>query len=487
IAEPRSSPLLDPPDIAGGLSGNRYWAIGGDTGYSAGTLTSTLAHPPPLETPDLYHPLGFSRDTTANLAALAVPPPGMGTALDALTAPQPLNTRRPAAQSLPSFELPPPNFHIGGAAVKYHPHPAHPQPANNHSVNSLLTPPASTQSGETPVPTTATAVTTAAVSASPDPTSSYASAYWPGQSSYTTASAAPRQSWSAGVNPYPPRDTFSPSVNHLHRNSATSPPGTEAIPSQPYDMNHLPPFQQPLASSMPGPNSQHHAMTHAMLTAQNALPNPPPAPPSLPSNDPYMTKSSSAPSYTGIQQMSNHTGAYAPYGQTSLAIHPPGRVASNPPPHHLNYQRQPWPSYSLPAMNGPVMTNMHNPNGQMSLVGNLQPGLFTSGQLAMQQMYGGHPSHAGHPPGPTNDRPFKCDQCPQSFNRNHDLKRHKRIHLSVKPFPCHHCDKSFSRKDALKRHILVKGCGKDVSDAIPKQESESVKQEDKDLDHGLSV
>lgn len=49
-----------------------------------------------------------------------------------------------------------------------------------------------------------------------------------------------------------------------------------------------------------------------------------------------------------------------------------------------------------------------------------------------------------------NDRPFKCDQCPQSFNRNHDLKRHKRIHLAVKPFPCVHCEKSFSRKDALK-------------------------------------
>lgn len=48
------------------------------------------------------------------------------------------------------------------------------------------------------------------------------------------------------------------------------------------------------------------------------------------------------------------------------------------------------------------------------------------------------------------ERPFKCDQCPQSFNRNHDLKRHKRIHLAVKPFPCPSCDKSFSRKDALK-------------------------------------
>ncbi|EPQ63345.1 BgtA-20708 [Blumeria graminis f. sp. tritici] len=57
------------------------------------------------------------------------------------------------------------------------------------------------------------------------------------------------------------------------------------------------------------------------------------------------------------------------------------------------------------------------------------------------------------------DRPFKCDQCAQSFNRNHDLKRHKRIHLAVKPFPCMKCDKSFSRKDALKRHILVKSCG----------------------------
>lgn len=88
-----------------------------------------------------------------------------------------------------------------------------------------------------------------------------------------------------------------------------------------------------------------------------------------------------------------------------------------------------------------------------------------------------------HPGMPQQERPFKCDQCPQSFNRNHDLKRHKRIHLAVKPFPCEHCDKSFSRKDALKvnnytflitnsnvnvlqRHRLVKGCGKNDRNGI---------------------
>lgn len=86
------------------------------------------------------------------------------------------------------------------------------------------------------------------------------------------------------------------------------------------------------------------------------------------------------------------------------------------------------------------MSNMGNPGGQMSLVTgmNMHPGY---GQMT-HRMYGGQQ--------PQQERPFSCDQCTQSFNRNHDLKRHKRIHLAVKPFPCSSCDKSFSRKDALK-------------------------------------
>jgi hypothetical protein len=119
---------------------------------------------------------------------------------------------------------------------------------------------------------------------------------------------------------------------------------------------------------------------------------------------------------------------------------------------------------------------------------------FNSGHAAAMPHFMGHPQHQQPA---ANDRPFKCDQCPQSFNRNHDLKRHKRIHLAVKPFPCNHCDKSFSRKDALKvcpghyidecmewmlmseqRHILVKGCGKAAADDHTKRETPSPKIED---------
>ena len=48
-------------------------------------------------------------------------------------------------------------------------------------------------------------------------------------------------------------------------------------------------------------------------------------------------------------------------------------------------------------------------------------------------------------------RPFRCVACPASFARNHDLKRHAKLH-EKKAWQCAGCDKMFSRRDAIKRH-----------------------------------
>jgi len=48
-------------------------------------------------------------------------------------------------------------------------------------------------------------------------------------------------------------------------------------------------------------------------------------------------------------------------------------------------------------------------------------------------------------------RPFRCNVCPASFVRNHDLKRHVKLHDN-KAWKCGGCSKVFSRRDAIKRH-----------------------------------
>ncbi|KAI0003907.1 hypothetical protein F4779DRAFT_634355 [Xylariaceae sp. FL0662B] len=287
-----------------------------------------------------------------------------------------------------------------------------------------------------------------------------------------------------GTNPHSP--TMGPGQTPLlrrnhHRNdigyaATNSQPTTtaEGLAAPPHDVISSP-FPLPILGSGAGHAgglshpANHQSLQHPMMNtqAQGSHHHTPSttAPPDNYSRPPptanYYTSPSSSnphqppfPSFASTQASPTHTSA------TSVGIMSRGIPAiSTPHPPPMQGPPQYTRSYNYHIPPG-VMSNIANPNGPMTLVAGMHP------------MAPGYPSHPLGPHGiyahgqPTQqqDRPFRCDICPQSFNRNHDLKRHKRIHLAVKPFPCEVCEKAFSRKDALKRHRLVKGCGSEKTE-----------------------
>lgn len=429
---------------------------------------------------------GPTRDTTANVAAAVAPLTSMHPGSDPMGAPPSFAARRPHAQQLGSFELPPPPMHkypFTNTVTASQPSQA---PTTIASVGNLLTPPNTNHSD---------AISSSGVSTS---NSQYPTtmAYSNGQYIYS-----PPTQGSAAHYGYPP----------AHHQQAQYGQSRGGLNPPPYEMNQqLPPFTPSSnGSSMPSISAQHQHQQHhhqQMMGAQtpvsSSAPQQSPAlaqegfrPPQPPtptynyhpqgtpqhSTFPYST----GPSPTLSQQQSPiSAGGSMPRMSPAVSQGPmPSIPSNNPAQSPYPYGRPPAQYTPGPA---PVFSNVQNPNGQLALVGvhhGMIPG-FNSGHAAAMPHFLGHPQHQQPA---ANDRPFKCDQCPQSFNRNHDLKRHKRIHLAVKPFPCNHCDKSFSRKDALKRHILVKGCGKAIASSDEtKRESHSPKSEPVDSKAGIS-
>ncbi|KAH8828248.1 hypothetical protein DL96DRAFT_1160797 [Flagelloscypha sp. PMI_526] len=125
------------------------------------------------------------------------------------------------------------------------------------------------------------------------------------------------------------------------------------------------------------------------------------------------------------------------------------------PAHHPQYQSS--QGYSYATMNGtPEMyapyPDQHGPSHFQS------NGAYPSAHYGAETQYEDTDSYT--------DRPFQCDLCSLSFNRGHDLKRHRETHRGDKPFSCNGgCGKTFTRKDALKRHQIVKNCGMPDSDS----------------------
>lgn len=187
---------------------------------------------------------------------------------------------------------------------------------------------------------------------------------------------------------------------------------------------------------------------------------------------------------------------YTPSGYVTPQVHPDSipRQASysyaipNDPPAHgsypsssRTYPSQPISMYSpqqQPVMDPTAYPAQHSQHNYMSSPNaGRQPYSHNHVGSATMQNYDAVPSnthgygmqytqpspspppmspHAGliqaqYPASPP--RPFACDMCALSFNRQHDLKRHRETHSGEKPFLCNGgCGKTFTRKDALKRH-----------------------------------
>ncbi|KAF2873202.1 hypothetical protein BDV95DRAFT_490431 [Massariosphaeria phaeospora] len=408
---------------------------------------------------------------------------------DPMGAPSSFAARRPHAAQLGNFELPPPPMHKYSSFNTVNASQSSQTPTTIASVGNLLTPPNNIP-GDVINSSSGVPSSNAHSSAMPYTNGNYIyspPSQGPTHYGYPTGQQHHQNQYNSARGgtfaSYLPSDRQLVDHGSLSSRKGLNPP--------PYEMNQQLPQYPPSSgsSSLPSMSAQqqpHHHTMSAQTPVSSSAPHQSPAhaqepfrPPPTPTYyQPSTTpQHSSFPYSTGpspTQQSPISAGGsmsrMSPAVSQGSIPSIPSNPAQSPHPYQQNYR-------NMPFGGAPVFSNVNNPNGQLSLVGGMHPGMmpgFNSGHAASMPHF---LSHAPHQQQAANDRPFKCDQCPQSFNRNHDLKRHKRIHLAVKPFPCNHCDKSFSRKDALKRHILVKGCGKVTNSG------EDVKRESHSPDH----
>ena len=185
-----------------------------------------------------------------------------------------------------------------------------------------------------------------------------------------------------------------------------------------------------------------------------------------PTSNGYYATAQGSPPTTPTLPESSYTAAGYSYGATSAqasgmtsqhnyhsTARPPYMVDS----HALQNVPQSSPPY--PSQNGATSSNprpgyTHNRSSSLPQPGHSSASMsnhYSAHTLPHPQLVVQGIDQMQYPASP--QRPFACDMCALSFNRQHDLKRHRETHSGEKPFLCNGgCGKTFTRKDALKRH-----------------------------------
>ena len=108
------------------------------------------------------------------------------------------------------------------------------------------------------------------------------------------------------------------------------------------------------------------------------------------------------------------------------------------------------PHEALPA-HPPLTTSWMNQSNLYSPITDIGTAVYPCLTIGCSKTFARLYSLRAHQRNHSINRPFCCTTCPASFARNHDLKRHVRLH-DKKAWKCGGCQKFFSRRDAIKRH-----------------------------------
>jgi len=166
-----------------------------------------------------------------------------------------------------------------------------------------------------------------------------------------------------------------------------------------------------------------------------------------PSSYPHTYSTMGTPNVTPVQP-----GSSVPYHMNHPSSPPlPGHHAGAYPSQPSNHYPPPANAY-LPRQNYPSPPDHRIQHDNSTSQYPTQASPYSPQHITPSHSSASYfTTPAQYPASPA--RPYSCDLCALSFNRQHDLKRHRETHSGEKPFSCNGgCGKTFTRKDALKRH-----------------------------------